>query len=75
MNRKSFFIVGYSLHGNVQSSQILNFFNIAQDEFGLKVVNEFTKEYDGQKGIGSVDKEREGLSTSSFLLKLKHRYN
>lgn len=58
MNLKSFFIVGYSLHGNVQSSQILNFFNIAQDEFGLKVVNEFTKEYDGQRGIGSVDKER-----------------
>ena len=58
MNSKSFFIVGYSLHGNVQSSQILNFFNIAQDEFGLKVVNEFTKEYDGQHGIGSSDKER-----------------
>lgn len=58
MDINSLFIVGYSLHGNVQSSQILNFFNIAQDEFGLKVVNEFTKEYDGQKGIGSTDKER-----------------
>ena len=58
MDINSLFIVGYSLHGNVPSSQILNFFNIAQDEFGLKVVNEFTKEYDGQQGIGSVDKER-----------------
>lgn len=58
MDINSLFIVGYSLHGNVPPLQILNFFNIAQDEFGLKVVNEFTKEYDGQKGIGSIDKER-----------------
>lgn len=58
MNANSFFVVGYSLHGNVQSSQVLNFFNIAQDKFGLKVVNEFTKEYDGQRGIGGSDKDR-----------------
>ena len=58
MDCNSLFIVGYSLHGNVPSSQILNFFDIAKDEFGLQVVNEFTKEYDGQKGIGCVDKTR-----------------
>lgn len=57
-NNNSLFIVGYSLHGNVPPSHILNFFNLAKDEYGLGIINEFTKEYDGQRGIGSLDSNR-----------------
>ena len=52
------FIVGYSFHGNVPKSETLHFFAVAKEEFGLRVVNEFTKEYRGQSGIGSNDEER-----------------
>ena len=58
MDSSSRFIVGYSLHGNVPQSQILNFFKLAQEEFGLDISNEFVKEYDGQGGIGSTDVDR-----------------
>mmetsp|Transcript_26151 Transcript_26151/g.55170 ORF Transcript_26151/g.55170 Transcript_26151/m.55170 type:complete len:304 (-) Transcript_26151:66-977(-) len=52
------FIVGYSFHGNVPPSQTLRFFTMAREEFGLEVVSEFVQEYEGQRGIGSVDKTR-----------------
>ena len=57
-NNSSLFIVGYSLHGNVPPSHILNFFNLAKDDYGLGIINEFAKEYDGQRGIGSLDSNR-----------------
>ena len=52
------FIVGYSFHGNVPPSQVLDFFARAKDEFGLEVVSEFSEKYDGQRGIGDMDKNR-----------------
>lgn len=48
-----------SLHGNVPSLQTLEFFTVAQREYGLAIVNELCIEYpDGQLGIGSTDVER-----------------
>ena len=53
------FVVGYSLHGNVPSVQILDFFTVAQREYGLVIVNELCINYpNGQLGIGSTDIER-----------------
>ena len=58
MSSDGLFIVGYSLHGNVPPDQILHFFHLAKHDFGLGIVNEFMKEYDGQEGIGSNDPTR-----------------
>jgi predicted nicotinamide N-methyase len=53
------FLVGYSLHGNVPSKQTLDFFTVAQREYGLIIVNELCINYpNGQLGIGSTDIER-----------------
>ena len=53
------FVVGYSFHGNVPPTQILEFFEVAKsNEFGLEVVNEFEKKYSGQLGIGGEDENR-----------------
>jgi predicted nicotinamide N-methyase len=58
MSSDGLFIVGYSLHGNVPSDRVLNFFNIAKHEFGLEIVNQVMREYDCQVGIGSNDRNR-----------------
>ena len=59
MDTTGIFVVGYSLHGNVPSLQTLEFFTMAQREYGLAIVNELCIEYpDGQLGIGSTDVER-----------------
>ena len=56
---RGLFVVGYSLHGNVPSSRISDFFDAARRDYGLRVVNEFLRQYeDGQRGIGSEDAER-----------------
>ena len=53
MDTTGIFVVGYSLHGNVPSLQTLEFFAVAQREYGLAIVNELCIEYpDGQLGIG-----------------------
>ena len=58
-NNTGRFVVGYSLHGNVPSKQILDFFTVAQREYGLIIVNELCINYpNGQLGIGSTDIER-----------------
>jgi len=56
---RGLFVVGYSLHGNVPSSRISAFFDAARRDYGLDVVNEFSRRYEGgQRGIGSEDAER-----------------
>jgi predicted nicotinamide N-methyase len=55
LSSNGLFIVGYSLHGNVPPDQILDFFDIAKRHFGLEIVNECMRKYDGQEGIGSDD--------------------
>ena len=52
------FIVGYSFHMNVPPERVLDFFDLASSKFGLEVVSELKKEYDGQRGIGDKDKNR-----------------
>lgn len=58
MSSNGLFIVGYSLHGNAPPDQIFNFFHVARRDFGLEIVNELRKDYDGQEGIGSNDPNR-----------------
>jgi len=52
------FIVGYSFHMNVPPDQVLNFFNLAREEFRLEVLCEMEEHYSGQKGIGDTDEKR-----------------
>ena len=43
---------------NVPPEQVLNFFDKAGDCFDLQVLNEFTKQYPGQTGIGNQEPMR-----------------
>lgn len=52
------FVVGFSLHGNIPSEQVLDFFATAATHYKMKIVKELQKDYDSQVGIGRTDAER-----------------
>ena len=63
------FVVGYSFHMNVPPEQVLQFFDKAEHFFGLKILNEFTKQYPGQPGIGN----QEPLRGAVYIKVLAHK--
>ncbi|CAJ1961269.1 unnamed protein product [Cylindrotheca closterium] len=55
---KGRFVVGYSFHMNVPPHKVMQFFDLAEKEFELKITCEFQQDYNGQEGIGNHDPKR-----------------
>lgn len=66
---RGIFIVGYSFHMNVPPEQVLDFFLLAQSEYGFVIITELQQAFDGQKGIASKDPNRGVV----YLKVLAHR--